>query len=141
MSTLSLSPALAAFLLVLQLSLMLAVGATRGKANVGVGTGGDQHLERKIRRHGNLAENAALFLAAFVLAEAFIGASTLLLAAAAVFSIARLAHALSFSSLQGSHLTTGFGLFPALRMVGAFGTLAAGLMLAWILATAAIAQL
>lgn len=116
----------AAFLIVLQLGLMLSVGLHRLGAGINLGFGDDQNLERKIRRHGNLAENAALFLVALALAE-LIGAPSFYVAiVAGVFLIARVSHAIGFSSLSGSHQPTS-PVFPALRAVGAFGTIGSGL--------------
>ncbi|MEM7569113.1 MAG: MAPEG family protein [Pseudomonadota bacterium] len=130
MTTPLISAALAAFILVLQVGLMLTVGLHRGKTNVVIGVSDDKDLERKIRRHGNLAENAGLFIAAFAVSELVGGRPVLFLVAAGLFAVARLSHAVSFSSLSGSHLVNGFGLFPAMRMVGAFGTFIAAVLLA-----------
>ena len=52
----------AAILGLFQVSLMMTVGLARRTANVSLGDGGNDILIHKIRRHGNLAENAALFL-------------------------------------------------------------------------------
>ncbi len=56
-------------LLILQMLLAAATSAARGRANVWIGVAGDEGLERAARRHGNLAENSGLFLAAFMLLE------------------------------------------------------------------------
>lgn len=117
----------AAVLLFLQLALMLSVGLHRTRLRVGVGSGDDPHLERKIRRHGNLTENAGLFVIGLGLLELLGGSATAVIILAAVFVIGRLAHAVGFSSLVGSHLEAGSALFPSLRAMGAFTTLAAGI--------------
>ncbi|WP_366869165.1 MAPEG family protein [uncultured Tateyamaria sp.] len=49
--------------------LMITVGAHRGGVKVGAGSGGATSLERKIRCHGNLAENAPIFLLALAFLE------------------------------------------------------------------------
>jgi uncharacterized membrane protein YecN with MAPEG domain len=121
---------LTALILLLQMVLMLSAGLHRGKTGVGVGTGDDQNLERKVRRHGNLAENAALFLLALALAEMF-GASAMVIKGFAIlFLIARLAHALAFSSLAGSHGADGNKIFGLARIIGALGTALSGVGIA-----------
>ena len=69
------SAALGAFLIVLQVALMLTVGLHRTKGQF-IGLGDDPHLERKVRRHGNLAENAGLFLVVIALFELLVGQTT-----------------------------------------------------------------
>lgn len=135
------SALVAATLIVLQQALMITVGLHRAKAGIGVGNGNDIHLERKVRRHGNLAENSALFVATLALAE-LCGAPTLaVIGFGIVFVLARFGHALGFSALSGSHVgQKGSKLFPAMRAIGAFGTfftgIGLGLFLAFTLATA-----
>lgn len=118
---------LAGFLIILQQILMVLAGMHRAKVGIGVGHGEDKDLERKVRRHGNLAENSALFLIVLALAELY-GVPGVGIVAA-VFGVARISHALAFSSLSGSHLPTDSKLFPALRIVGAMGTLLSGIAL------------
>ncbi|MEL7537801.1 MAG: MAPEG family protein [Pseudomonadota bacterium] len=116
----------AAALIILQTVLMLTVGLHRFQTGVGVGFGDDADLERKIRRHGNLAENSALFLAVLVVTE-LVGTPTAVVAGfGAAFIVARLSHALAFTSLAGSHGHEGSKVFFLLRGVGGFGTLAVG---------------
>lgn len=129
----------AAALIILQQLLMLSVGVHRTRAQVGVGTGDDPDLERKMRRHGNLAENSALFIIVLALTE-LAGAPYVVLAAfGSVFVIARLFHAIGMSSLAGSHLADGNKIFLGFRALGAFGTaipgLALGAYLAYLLST------
>ena len=117
--------ALGAFLIVLQVVLMVAVGSRRFKGPV-IGVGDDLDMERRVRRHGNLAENAGLFLATLAIYELLVGQTTYLLWLCILFAAARLSHAAAFSSLAGSHgenLTGARKLFGLLRAVGAFGTL------------------
>lgn len=119
------SAALGAFLIVLQVVLMLTVGLHRTRGTF-IGTGDDKDLERKIRRHGNLAENSGLFLAVIALLEILVGQTALVAALCILFAVARSLHAIGFSSLAGSHgqdLTGGRKLFAAGRALGAFGTL------------------
>lgn len=117
--------ALGAFLIILQVALMLTVGFHRTRGTF-IGTGDDKDLERKIRRHGNLAENSGLFLAVIALLEILVGQTGLVATLCMLFAAARTLHAIGFSSLAGSHgedLTGGRKLFAAARAMGAFGTL------------------
>ena len=123
----------AAILITMQTALMLAVGMHRASVKIGVGYGEDEHLHRKIRRHANLAENAALFLVALALAE-ISGASAFYLSiVAGLFIMARMAHAVAFTSTSGSHTPQGSVLFPAMRALGAFGTIGASIAVAVLL--------
>jgi|GEM_PF-339521 len=129
------SAALAGVLLILQQSLMLAAGTRRGKTGQGVGVQGDVQLERLVRRHGNLAENAAIFIAGLALLELLIGSGLTVQIFAIVFLVARLSHALGFSSLRGSHgkidgeNAPGSIVFALMRAGGAALTALSGLAL------------
>lgn len=129
----------AAILVVLQMGLMLSVGMHRANVKVGVGYGEDEHLHRKIRRHGNLAENAALFLTALALAEIAGAPMGYVALVAGLFLAARTSHALAFTSTSGSHSPQGSVIFPAMRIFGAFGTIGAGLGVAALLVMQMIA--
>lgn len=125
--------ALGAFLIVLQVVLMLSVGLHRSKGQF-LGIGDDKDLERKVRRHGNLAENSGLFLVVIALFEMLVGQTTYVLVLCIAFAVARIFHALGFASLAGSHgedLTGGRKAFAGMRAMGAFGTLAVALGSAW----------
>ena len=117
--------ALGAFLIVLQVILMLLVGTRRIKGPP-IGTANDRDMERRVRRHGNLAENSGLFLAVLAIFEILVGQTTYLAALCLLFAVARLSHAAAFTSLAGSHGDKEAGssaLFGGLRVLGAFGTL------------------
>ncbi|MEM8825925.1 MAG: MAPEG family protein, partial [Pseudomonadota bacterium] len=89
----------------------------------------DRVLEQRVRRHGNLAENAALMLAGIALLELLSGQTLTVTLLAFGFAVARLAHAIGFSSLAGSHgenLSGGRKVFALFRIVGAFGTALTG---------------
>ncbi len=115
-------------LIILQQALMMNTGIHRGKASIGVGFGEDKELERKIRRHGNLAENAALFIVVLSLTEGLLGGGLIITAFGALFLFARLCHAAAFSSIAGSHGQEGASkIYPKLRVVGALGTALSGI--------------
>ncbi|MEM8795639.1 MAG: MAPEG family protein [Pseudomonadota bacterium] len=119
------SASLGAFLIIIQQILLMNVGMHRTKHAVGVGTGSDAHLERKIRRHGNLAENAAIFLILLALMEMYGTSAALVAGFAIAFATARILHVFAFMRLSGSHEPSGF--FSLLRALGAFGTVLCGL--------------
>ena len=126
---------LGAFLIVLQQTLMLSVGTHRAKTRIGVGIGGDKDLERKVRRHGNLAENAAIFLLVLGLAELAGVTGIVVLCFASAFGAARLFHAIAFFHLDGSHNPGGHKFWVGMRVAGAtltsLGGIALGGYLAW----------
>ena len=134
--------ALAAYLLVLQISLMLSVGFTRARTGVFLGDGTEENLHRLVRRHANLAENSGLFLASIAVAEIALGQSNWVAAIAASFAFARLSHAAAFSSLAGSHgenLAGARKAFVGMRFLGAMGTAFSGVVLAAVLAVQVVA--
>ncbi|MEM1148222.1 MAG: MAPEG family protein [Pseudomonadota bacterium] len=113
---------LSGVLLSLQIVLMLSVGMYRNQAGKGVGVDGDIKLERLVRRHGNFAENAAIFVVTLALYEVLFGSGIGVLAAAIVFALARLAHIIGFTSEAGSHLIGADGagrVYVLLRAAGA----------------------
>jgi len=119
-----------AALIILQMLLMMSVGTHRGKAGIGVGFGEDRNLERKIRRHGNLTENAAIFVVVLSFAEMFSGGGTIIAALGGLFVFARISHAIGFSSLAGSHSKDeGSRIFVFFRAVGALTTGLSGIAL------------
>jgi len=108
---------------VLQGLLMLRVGLYRTKVRVPYGDGGDETLLRRIRAHGNLAENASLVLVLLALAE-FSGLGANIVGGfAAFFVIARVVHALAITS----------GKATPLRVLGALGTVGTQIGLAIVL--------
>lgn len=121
------SAMIASILIVLQQVLMITVGMHRAKVRIGVGVGNDLTLERKMRRHGNLAENAALFIATLALAELCGAPKGAVAGFGSVFVLARFLHVIGFSSLAGSHIAEGNKAFQIARAAGAFGTFFTGI--------------
>ena len=113
----------AALLALLQAGLMLYTAMGRGQFSTGLGDGGHEALTRRIRMHGNLAENAALFVVLLGLTE-LSGVSPLLVRIAGpAFVLVRLAHAFGLSMVFGP------GANP-FRAVGAVGTVVCFVVLA-----------
>ena len=126
----------AGILLILQMALAFAVSGARGQNNAWVGDGGQEALLRAIRRHGNLAENAGLFVAGFALLELSKFGPNLLTGLCAAFVVVRLSHAVGLSQRHtgnifrlvggvGTYLI-GFALGGLLIWVGVLGAWAAG---------------
>lgn len=107
----------AAAVLVLQLGLMMSVGMRRLRTGQGIGDGGDAALALSIRRHGNLAENGAMFVVALACLETIGGPPTVVMTLGACFVLVRIAHAVGLSLGTGPN-------FP--RFIGAMGTTACG---------------
>lgn len=123
-------------MLTTQTLFMLTVGMYRTNSGKGVGVDGDMKLERLVRRHGNLAENAAIFTIALALYELLFGATVLAVSIGVVFILARMLHVIGFSSDSGSHLVDANGagrVYVLMRASGAgltaLSTLVLGLTL------------
>ncbi len=110
-------------LIIMQAILMVLTGLHRAKAGINLGVGDDPVMERKIRRHGNLAENAGLFVAVLALAEMTGVATQAVMIIAIAFLVARFAHAIALSTEAGSHGAETGKIFVLARVIGAFGTL------------------
>jgi uncharacterized membrane protein YecN with MAPEG domain len=109
---------------VLQMILLLYTANGRGKYRTGLGDGGNEPLLKRIRAHGNLAENAPLFLILLGLVEVSGQWNNLVPIFAVVFVVVRLSHALG--------LLISAGVTP-FRFVGVIGTVACDLGLAGLL--------
>ena len=111
-----------AVLITMQAILMILVGIHRIRHQVNLGSGDDPTLERKIRRHGNLAENAALFIVVLALAEMTVVPNAVVEIIAIVFIVGRILHAIALSTVAGSHGAKTGQIFAAFRAIGAFTT-------------------
>ncbi len=118
-----------ALLIIMQAILMVLTGLHRAKSGINLGLGDDPVMERKVRRHGNLAENAGIFLAVLAIAEMTVVPHQTILIIAIVFVIARLSHAIAMSTEAGSHGAESGKIFVAGRALGALGTLGSFLAL------------
>ncbi len=77
---------------ILHVWLSLRVSRLRRPLDIGLGDGGNEALLRRIRAHGNFAENVPLFLILLGLLEFATGGSLWLWGAAILFVLARLLH-------------------------------------------------
>jgi uncharacterized membrane protein YecN with MAPEG domain len=110
----SITAATAVVLAVLQMFLMLYAARGRGKYQTGLGDGGHPQLLKRIRMHGNLAENTPLFLILLGLTELSGQWAMLVPWFALGFVVARLSHALGLAISSGA---------SPFRFVGVIGTL------------------
>lgn len=78
---------------ILHIWLSLRVSALRRPLKIGVGDGGNEVLLRRMRAHGNFAENMPIFLVLLGAVELAVGRSLWLWAVGIVFVLARIAHA------------------------------------------------
>lgn len=109
-------------LLAVQNILMVNVGLYRTQLGKSSGVDGDITLERRVRRHGNLAENAAIFVVVLALYELLLGQTAIAFWTALAFTVARFLHITSFANAAGSHFIGVVGskkLFPLMRGAGA----------------------
>jgi uncharacterized membrane protein YecN with MAPEG domain len=105
--------ATAIVLAVMQMLLLLRAARGRGLYQTGLGDGGNPALLQRIRAHGNLAENAPLFLILLGLVEVTGQNPTIVAIYAAIFILSRFSHALGLS------ISSGVTIF---RLVGVLGT-------------------
>jgi len=122
----------AACILFLQLGLMLSVGLRRVKYRQGIGDGGHDDLSLLVRRHGNLAENGAIFVVVLAVLEIVGGAPLAVAAFGGTFVLVRVAHAIGLTLGDGPN---------AARFVGASGTALTGFAMAGYLMFIAAGQL
>lgn len=101
----------------LLLALSVRVSQRRLATKIGIGTGGDEELERRVRAHANLVENAPLALLLLFLIEQSGGTAAYVHAAGAVFVVARLLHAQGLSSSAGRSASRFYGSLITLMML------------------------
>jgi uncharacterized membrane protein YecN with MAPEG domain len=89
---------------ILHIWLSLRVSRLRRPLKIGVGDGGNEVLLRRMRAHGNFAENMPIFLVLLGFVELAVGRSLWLWAAGIVFVLARIAHAFGMDRPGGNVL-------------------------------------
>jgi uncharacterized membrane protein YecN with MAPEG domain len=99
----------AAALALIQVVLALMVVAVRFGKRISLGDGGDAGLNVRVRRHGNLTESAALFVAMLLMAELSGDWESALPALAATFVICSLAHPFGLTGRPGLNLARAIG--------------------------------
>ncbi len=122
----------AGVLLLMQMALLLRVVILRRRNRQSLGDGGHDDLLRAVRRHGNLAENAAMFLVCFALFELTGGPRRVLVFMCATFVVARISHAVGLSTRKTVNLA---------RVGGIVLTVFVGVGLGWRLVVHAASRL
>jgi uncharacterized membrane protein YecN with MAPEG domain len=92
---------------ILHIWLSLRVSRLRRPLKIGVGDGGNEVLARRIRAHGNFAENVPLMLVLLGFVELATGGSLYLWGAAILFILARIAHAFGMDRQGANPLRVG----------------------------------
>ncbi|SJZ88232.1 hypothetical protein SAMN02745126_02687 [Enhydrobacter aerosaccus] len=121
----------AVILAFLQVALMLWTSVGRAQLSTGLGDGGDNGLLRRIRMHGNLAENLPIFLILLVLVEVAGEWRRVVPAIATIFVLARIAHVIGLARTDGPSVP---------RVVGALGTAISTAALVVMLAVTVVAD-
>lgn len=85
----------------LMLALLVPVARHRHDWRIGLGTGGDDALERKVRVHGNFVENVPLALMMLALLELCGSPTAWLWSFGSALLVARLLHAAGLSRRSG----------------------------------------
>ena len=89
-------------LIMMQSGLMFWTGFGRVKHQVAFGTGDVQEVEMRVRAHGNLAENAAIFVIALALLELSNMNQIVIITLGAAFVIARILHVIGVGIIPPS---------------------------------------
>ena len=100
----------------MQIVLMGMVIAQRAKNEVDIGDGGNDAMQKAIRVHANLVENAPIFLIGLALVELIVGSTLAVAILGGIFVVSRILHAIGLSMSTG--VTMG-------RFVGTIGTMTA----------------
>ena len=87
--------------------LSLRVSRLRRPLKIGVGDGGNEVLARRMRAHGNFAENVPLMLVLLGFVELATGGNLFLWGAAILFILARIAHAFGMDRPGANPLRVG----------------------------------
>ena len=121
----------AGVLIIGQAALLLTVVQRRRSSRQALGDG-DATLQRLVRRHGNYAENAAIFVASLALLEMMGAARPFVIGLAALFIVGRLLHVIGLSRPNTVN---------AWRIAGVFATIAVGVVMGVRLVTLGVSHL
>lgn len=99
----------AGVLIIMQLVLMFGVIRTRFSARQSLGDGNNPDLLRAMRRHGNFAENAAMFAVALGLLEMLGEGRTVMVLLCGGFVLGRVLHAVGLSQAKSVNGFRKFG--------------------------------
>ena len=106
---------------ILHIWLSVRVSRLRRPLKIGLGDGGNEVLLRRMRAHGNYAENMPIFLILVGLLELAGGDRNILWAAGIAFVLARLAHAFGMDRPGGNWMRVGGIVLSWLLLLGLAG--------------------
>ena len=92
---------------ILHIWLSVRVSRLRRPLQIGVGDGGNEVLARRMRAHGNYAENMPIFLVLLGFVELATGGNLWLWGASLLFILARIAHAFGMDRPGANPLRVG----------------------------------
>ena len=92
---------------ILHVWLSLRVSRLRRPLQIGVGDGGNEVLARRMRAHGNFAENTPIFLVLIAALELATGGNLWLWGAAILFILARILHAFGMDRPGANFMRVG----------------------------------
>lgn len=119
----------AVILAILYLAQTFSVIAKRRSGSIVHGDGDDKSMMKRIRGHGNSAEQMPIFLILMALSEASMGHSTWLCIIATLFILGRAGHAYYFLDVGATHHFRMFGMmFTLLSQIFITATLAVSLL-------------
>lgn len=121
----------AGVIIVGQMALLLMTAVRRRGTRQAIGDG-DAAMQRSVRRHGNYAENAAIFVASLTLLEMLGAVRPFVIGLATLFILGRLLHAIGLSQPNTVNVW---------RITGVVATVGAGLTLGVQLVTLGIGRL
>jgi uncharacterized protein len=115
----------AGLLIIMQMALLFSVVRARRRVRQSLGDGGNQELLAAVRRHGNFAENAAIFIACFAVLEIMGGGGPGFKLLCGLFVLGRISHVVGLSMKEtvnpfrvvGIVLTIGTGVALGLRLL------------------------
>lgn len=99
----------AGILIIVQMVLLLLVSFVRRRDKQSLGDGGSADVLRAARRHGNFAENAAIFVVTLALFELIGGGRQMTEIYAGIFIVGRLAHAVGLSMKNTTNILRVLG--------------------------------
>jgi uncharacterized protein len=111
----------AGVLILAQMALMLTVIVARRRARQSLGDGGNSELQAAIRRHGNFAENAAIFVVCAALLDHGGAGRAGISVLCALFVVGRVSHAIGLSLRSNTNLLRTTGVFLTTAVGVSFG--------------------
>lgn len=110
-------PTYAGILAFIYLGLTLRTIMSRGTTKIAIGAGGNRHLERRVRAHGNFSEYVPIILILLTFLELRGAPGSLLHVLGAVLILARLSHAYGISQEPENFKFRIAGMIPTMTIL------------------------